>query len=858
MALSASGIGSNLDVNSIVQQLMQVESQPLTSLAKKEASYQSKLSAYGSLKGALSSFQSAIAALATPSKFQAYSASTTDAAIASVSANSQAVPGSYNLNITQLAQAQTLTSSGRTSATSDVGTGTITFQFGTISLPGARLSTAVASSGIAAGSLTINGTTIATSASTNSAKALAVQINLASATTGVTAAAQPTDTGSLGAFTTTVGPDDYSLSVGGVNIISGGVPGTDAAAIDTQLANSSIAGSLKSAGISFTGTAVDGTLRFTRNDGGNILIQESGAGANGGFMDTVGIGPSKVFTSSVVLTPANVTIGGSDPSLAGFTAGAAAINGIYSNSAFAQDALQASTSITIDNSNRSLQGIRDAINKASIGVTASIVSDGSAQPYRLVLTSNKTGETSSMKISVDGDDALKELLNYDPGIASAQKMTETSAAKNTALTVNGISITSPAKTLSDAIQGVTLNLNKTGSTSLTVSRDTNSVNAAVNAFVKAYNDIDKTLKSLTSYNAETKQGGILLGDSTARTIQTGVRQMMTAAIGELSGSAVNTLSDIGVAFQKDGTLAVDSTKLQKAVTNNFSDIAALFSAIGNSSDSLTSFVTSTSATKAGKYAVNITQPAERAMVTGTVDLNASPVTIASGTRIKLTLDDKSATVSLSAGSYTSSRLAAMLQSAINGTSAFSSTGVGVTVSVDENGHLGIVSKRYGSVSKVEIADEAGTSITTLLGAASLSDTGKDVAGTIGGAAATGSGQELTGAAGTSADGLKILIAGTSGGDRGTVTFSRGYADRLGGLMNTYVGADGLISSRTSGLNTSIKDIGKARNALSQRLEATEARYRAQFTALDTLLSSMNQTSSYLSQQLASLSSLSSS
>ena len=65
---------------------------------------------------------------------------------------------------------------------------------------------------------------------------------------------------------------------------------------------------------------------------------------------------------------------------------------------------QASGTVTLEPGSQSLQGIRDAINKANIGVTATIVSDGGANPYHLVLSSNKTGEKSSMKISVDGVD----------------------------------------------------------------------------------------------------------------------------------------------------------------------------------------------------------------------------------------------------------------------------------------------------------------------------------------------------------------------------------------------------------------------------------------------------------------------
>ncbi|HYC42131.1 MAG TPA: flagellar filament capping protein FliD [Noviherbaspirillum sp.] len=850
MALSSPGLGSNLDVNGIVRQLMAVESQPLTKLATKEASYQAKLSAYGSLSGGLSAFQSAVAALSNPSKFLSYSSSTSESGIVSATTSSKAVPGTYNINVTQLAQAQTLTAAGKTSTTAAVGTGTITFQFGSISAAGTTLGAGVAAGGIAAGSLSINGTTIVTSASTNSAKALAAQVNLLKSTTGVTATAQTTDTGALGAFSATAG-GTYTLKVDGVNIIENGAVGTDGSTIDTRLTDAGVLANLQTAGISFTGSAALGTLKFTKTDGSNIAIQESGGGTTGGFTTTVGIGTTKTVTSSVYLSPGNVTIGGNDPSLAGFTAGTMPADGIYSNSAFTQDASQASGTVTIDGTNNSLQGIRDAINKANLGVTASIVSDGSASPYHLVLTSNKTGVTSSMKISVTGDDALKDLLAYNPADPSGQKLTETTAAKSTALTVNGIAISSASKSISEAIEGITLKVTKTGTTTLTVARDTNAITSAVNGFVKAYNDLNKTLKDLSAYNAETKQGGPLVGDATVRSVQTGIRELLSKSVPELTGN-IKTLSDIGVSFEKDGTLSVNSSKLQNAVTNNFDKIAQLFAAYGTTSDSLSSFVSSTSATRAGTYAVVLTQTATQGTLKGNAALTAGSTVISAGTKMNFTVDGATASVALTAGTYSASELASMVQSAINGTTAFVDAGSSVQASIDSDGFLNVVSNRYGSASKVSVSSDTGTSPTTLFGNGSSSDPGKDVAGTIGGVTATGSGQHLTGATGSPMEGLKILIQGNTAGSRGTISFARGYADQFGKLLDSYIGTSGTISSRTNGINKSIKDLGKTRESMTERLAAVEKRYRAQFAALDKVISGMSKTSSFLTQQLANL------
>jgi flagellar hook-associated protein 2 len=100
--------------------------------------------------------------------------------------------------------------------------------------------------------------------------------------------------------------------------------------------------------------------------------------------------------------------------------------------------------------------------------------------------------------------------------------------------------------------------------------------------------------------------------------------------------------------------------------------------------------------------------------------------------------------------------------------------------------------------------------------------------------------------------MALKITGGATGDRGTVKFAQGYAAQLDHLVGSMIGTSGMIASRTDGINSSIKDIGNQRSAMNLRLAAVEARYRAQYTALDLLMSKMSTTSSYLQQQLANL------
>lgn len=672
MAISSAGIGSNLDVNGIVSQLMTIESRPLTQLATKEASYQAKLSGYGSLKGVLASFQSALSGLNDLAKFQKVTATAADTSILTGSATSIAAPGTYSLEVNKLAQSQKLVAAGQSSTTASIGNGTITIDFGSIS----------------GGTLT---------------------------------------------------PYDATTSTGGT----------------------------------YTGAS----------------FSSSGSGVK---------------------------------------------------------------TITIDGTNNSLSGIRDAINNAKIGVTAAIVNDGGTSPYRLTLSTEGVGKTNSMKISVAGDTALSDLLGQDP--AGVQKLAETSTAQNAELKVNGVLVSKASNSISDAIQGVTLNLLKTTSsaTSITVARDSSGIKTSVDAFVKSYNDVRKTIKDLSSYDTATGKGAILQGDPAVLGIQAQLRSVFSTPL--VGAGAYKTLSDVGISFQKDGSLSVDSGKLQTAITNNFSDIAGLFASAGKPSNSLVNFVSATSNTKPGSYPVNVTQVARQADITGNVNLNAGTTTIAAGTTLNVALDSGSATVTLAAGTYTASQLALMVQSSINGTPSFSSFGYTVNTSIDNNGYLKIASNRYGSESSISISSATGTSISSFLGTVT-NTSGQDVAGTIDGKTATGSGQYLTGAAGSSVDSLKLQITGTTIGDRGVLDYSNGYAYRLNKVVEGLLSSKGTITSHVDGVNQSIKDLDSRRESISRRLATVEQRYRTQFTKLDTLMSSMSTTSSYLTQQLASLAKL---
>jgi flagellar hook-associated protein 2 len=198
-------------------------------------------------------------------------------------------------------------------------------------------------------------------------------------------------------------------------------------------------------------------------------------------------------------------------------------------------------------------------------------------------------------------------LAYDP-LATSNSMTQLVAAKNALLTVDGLSISKSSNTVSDVIQGVTLTLKGVTSTAnaLSVDTDTTTIESSVKSFVDAYNSLNTSMRNLTKFvSAGSSANGVLLGDSTARNMMVKLKSMLSAS--SPTATTYKTLSDIGVSMGSDGSLSLDSTKLQKAITNNVSDVAKLFSPSATTTDSQVTFMGSKADTQSGTYAVNITQ-----------------------------------------------------------------------------------------------------------------------------------------------------------------------------------------------------------------------------------------------------------
>ena len=215
----------------------------------------------------------------------------------------------------------------------------------------------------------------------------------------------------------------------------------------------------------------------------------------------------------------------------------------------------------------SLEDIRDAINaREDSGVSASVINDG--EGYRLALSSSETGTEASIASS-----NFNDVINVTPTDVEI-----TQGGQDAALNVNGIAITSPTNQVEGAIQGVTLNLQEEGESTVKIEQDTLAVREAVTSFVDAYNDLKGTMGELTSFDAETGAAGELLGDSAVRTVESRMRSVLSGGVeGEFS-----MLSDIGISLQTDGTLEIDSDELDNAISSNQDALSAFF--VGSSDE----------------------------------------------------------------------------------------------------------------------------------------------------------------------------------------------------------------------------------------------------------------------------------
>lgn len=222
--------------------------------------------------------------------------------------------------------------------------------------------------------------------------------------------------------------------------------------------------------------------------------------------------------------------------------------------------------ISIAAGDGSLGGIMSAINDADIGVSASIINDGTASPYRLVLT----GRDAATGFSIDTSGLSNgNLLN--PG---TDPIIVTQTATRAHIQVDNIDIYSDNNNLTEAIPGVTLNLLRAEPgtrTTIDIRLDEDTIKEKIQAFVTGYNDAVAFVTGQSVINGSS--GGVLSGDSGLSSVKRHMQDMLTTRVN--NSGTFNYLSQLGFETQKDGSLTINDSVLTAAIQDNFDDVEAL-------------------------------------------------------------------------------------------------------------------------------------------------------------------------------------------------------------------------------------------------------------------------------------------
>lgn len=228
-------------------------------------------------------------------------------------------------------------------------------------------------------------------------------------------------------------------------------------------------------------------------------------------------------------------------------------------------------SVTIDATNNTLAGIRDAINAASGNskVGASIIN--AADGARLILTSRESGAAGAVQVAVtgdgDGNDADAAGLSALAFVSGGtQNLSQVTAAQDAALTIDGFAVASASNDVTTAVDGLTFNLKTLGASTVTVNRDDTAITTAAQDLAKAYNDLRDAIAKLRSGN--------LASDSSLRTIEGRLSSVLQT--GASVGGSFSYLTEIGISRDRYGTMQVDAGRLASALGTDPAEVIALF------------------------------------------------------------------------------------------------------------------------------------------------------------------------------------------------------------------------------------------------------------------------------------------
>lgn len=523
---------------------------------------------------------------------------------------------------------------------------------------------------------------------------------------------------------------------------------------------------------------------------------------------------------------------------------------------------QPPSTITIDDENRTLTGVVDAINENVKDVNASIIFDQGADSYRLLLTSNKTGADNTISLSTDATDGGAVLDFSGPAIQEAADAKIRLGSGPGAITASY-----STNIVDDLIEDVTIDLQSAdpGSTVvINVANDNEPAKAAVQDFVDSFNSAMEFIDSQTKFDSDTGQASVLLGDRNVANIKNRLTSFVIESVAGVEGA--NRLSDIGIDIDIRGKLTLDQDKLEDALNGDVegldpNNIPRLFGLDASSSNAGIRFIAGSDRTIAdgNEVEVNITQAATRASVVGSNELDDEITIDGSNNEFQITLNSiVSETLTIPDGEYTAEQFVAQIESVINNSEKLGVNNV--EASLDEDGVLVLTSELYGSDSK--ISSVTGTAADEFWFTGAERSSGTDVAGEfiVNGVVeeATGNGQVLRGESENefTAD-LQLRVSlgvdDVVAGNESSLIVTRGASGRLGQYISDVLDSEtGRFKTIDDSFKARIESIDQSIKGIEDLTASKRESLLAEFAALETIINELKTTGDFLTSQFTAL------
>ncbi len=808
------GIESGLDTEQIMSAYLQIDEAPLTQLEDQQTTVNNQVSAYQAIEQQLQALQTAADQVSAPDAFaSAVSASSSNSSVATATTGTGATPGSTTFSVDQLATADTLVSSGTVASVNDVvASGNLLLASGGSGLGIQSLS----GTGLSTGAHTITVTQASAGASVAGTFALG-------ASTQITTSNNELDVsidGSASSFTIASGTYTAQQLASAVSTASGGL----------LTAQTNAAGQIV---LATTEQGSQASLQIGTGSANAALGLSAGDAVNGtdGIVTVDGQANTVTDIAATGTTPVSLTSGSG-----GTVEAVLAPGGLSAGTITAQN---------VSVGNGSLSSVVSAVNAANVGITAEALDLGQNQ-YALSISSNTTG--AAKDVSVDPS------AFQGSGLGSLDTTTAGQDAVISLGGAGGYEVHSASNTLTGVMPGVSISLQGTTSSpvTVTVSPDGQAAANLVQSFVTAANTVLQTISTDTAYDQTTNTAGTLNGDFQLQGLAQRILSVVGQAIGTSSAADLGTAgSAAGLSLDaKTGQIDFDASTFSTDYENDPSAVAQLFTQGGTftprsaspaGTDDV-SLVYANDGTEPGNYAVVVSQSASQATDTGSATLASSNATVAAPETYTVSSGGQSASYGVSAGESI-----AQIGSGLD--NAFAQAGLGLSAQVVLNGSgysLQITSADYGSQASFSVSSSGSDE----LGLDGTSFAGANVAGTINGVAASGDGQVL---AAPSTDptlaGLSLLVTTpgiTSSTSLGQFSYTAGLAGGLANLMANVASTNGEIPSKITAIQNTSKQLGTQITTEEQIVVQQQQQLETEFNNLESTLATLKSQSTYLS------------